>query len=113
LVWADAVRGGLAGFAATWLMDLVTTGLYEGQSPETTAHEMAARPNGKGAVENLVDRVEAASGRTFSDAQRSGLTQAIHYGLGLGPGVCTPCFAAGCRSWAPGAASSTAWCCGR
>jgi uncharacterized membrane protein YagU involved in acid resistance len=87
LVWADAVRGGLAGFAATWLMDLVTTGLYEGQSPETTAHEMAARPNGKGAVENLVDRVEAASGRTFSDAQRSALTQAIHYGLGLGPGV--------------------------
>jgi uncharacterized membrane protein YagU involved in acid resistance len=86
-VWADAVRGGLAGFAATWLMDLVTTGLYEGQSPETTEHEMAARPHGKGAVENLVDRVEAASGRTFSDAQRSALTQAIHYGLGLGPGV--------------------------
>lgn len=86
-VWADAVRGGLAGFAATWLMDLVTTGLYEGQAAETTERENAARPNGKSAVENLVDRIQAASGGSFSEAQRSALTQAIHFSLGVGPGA--------------------------
>jgi hypothetical protein len=83
LVW----RGALAGAAATWLMDLVTTGLLEGQSEETTAREEAARPNGKGAVENLVGLIEARSGLTLDEAQRSQLAQAIHFGLGIAPGA--------------------------
>ena len=29
----DAIRGALAGAAATWLMDLVTTGMLEGEAP--------------------------------------------------------------------------------
>jgi uncharacterized membrane protein YagU involved in acid resistance len=86
-MWAEGVRGGLAGFGATWLMDVVTTGLYAGQAEATTEREEAARPNGKSAVENLVDRIEARSGRTFTDAQRSAVTQAIHFGLGVGPGA--------------------------
>lgn len=33
------VRGAVAGGVGTWAMDLVTTGLVEGQSPETQARE--------------------------------------------------------------------------
>ena len=84
---ADAARGALAGAVGTWLMDLVTTGLLEGQSRETTRREEAARPNGKGSVENLVDRIEKMSGRPFDPRQRTMLTQVIHYGLGVAPGA--------------------------
>jgi hypothetical protein len=85
--WAAAARGALAGAAATWLMDLVTTGLLEGQSEEATRREEDARPNGKSAVDNLVDRFEAAYGLSLSGSQRSVAAQAIHYGLGIVPGA--------------------------
>ena len=88
MTWlADAGRGAVAGAVGTWLMDLVTTGLLEGQSPETTQREEAARPNGKGSVENLVDRLERTYGRPLSETQRSVLAQGIHFGLGIGPGA--------------------------
>lgn len=85
--WGDAVRGAIAGALATWLMDLVTTGLAQGQSAETTEREKAARPNGQGAVENLVDRIESVTGQSFDQSQRNVLMQGIHFGLGVGPGA--------------------------
>lgn len=68
-------------------MDLVTTGLLEGQSAETTEREKAARPNGKGAVANLLDRIESMTGQSFDESQRNVLMQGIHFGLGAGPGA--------------------------
>ena len=62
MVIRDAIRGAFAGAAATWLMDLVTTGMLETQPREVTARERAAQPNGKSSVANLVDRVEASTG---------------------------------------------------
>jgi hypothetical protein len=83
----DAFRGALAGAAATWLMDLITTGMFEAQPREVTAREEAARPNGKSSVANLVDRVEAETGLTFPRAQRPMLENLIHYALGILPGA--------------------------
>ncbi|MEZ0239764.1 MAG: DUF1440 domain-containing protein [Chloroflexota bacterium] len=85
--WVDAVRGGLAGAVATWLMDLVTTGLYDGQSPEVTEREKAAQPNGKSSVENLLDRIETETGFVVEPLQRPMVLQAMHYALGIGPGA--------------------------
>jgi uncharacterized membrane protein YagU involved in acid resistance len=68
-------------------MDLVTTGLVEGQSPETAEREEAARPNGKGAVANLIDRIDSDYRLSLSDGQRLALTEAIHFGLGMAPGA--------------------------
>lgn len=82
-----ALRGAVAGTAATWLMDLVTTGLLEGQSAAAKAREEAARPNGKGAVENLVGQLEARFRLSLDERQRSLLMQVIHFGLGAGPGA--------------------------
>src|SRR6185369_15284790 len=58
----DAARGALAGAAATWLMDLVTTRLHEAQPATVTAREEAAQPNAKSSVANMVDRFETTTG---------------------------------------------------
>ena len=83
----DALRGALAGAAATWLMDLVTTGMYESQPPEVTTAEEAGRPNGKGAVTNMVDRFETETGLTVPAARRPMVENAVHYALGIVPGA--------------------------
>jgi hypothetical protein len=83
----DAFRGALAGAAATWLMDLVTTGLYEAQPPEATKVEAAGRPNGKSSVANMVDRFEIESGLTVPPARRPMVENAVHYALGIIPGA--------------------------
>jgi hypothetical protein len=83
----DALRGALAGAAATWLMDQVTTGLYEAQPPEVTKLEAAGRPNGKSSVTNLVDRVESTTGFTVPAPRRPLVENAFHYALGIVPGA--------------------------
>jgi hypothetical protein len=83
----DAARGAIAGAVATWLMDLVTTGLYDAQSDEVNQREQAAQPNGKGSVENLLDRIETETGFAVDAEQRPMVLQAMHYGLGIGPGA--------------------------
>jgi hypothetical protein len=83
----DAIRGGLAGAGATWLMDLVTTGIYTVQAPEATRQEQAAQANGKSSVANLVDRVEAKTGIVMPAARRPIVEGLVHYALGILPGV--------------------------
>jgi hypothetical protein len=68
-------------------MDLTTTGLLEGQSDEVTRREEAARPNGQGAVANLVDRLESEFGLPVDASTRPALENAIHFGLGIVPGA--------------------------
>ena len=84
--WAGAIRGAASGAASVWLMDLVTTGLFDGQSDETTRREEAARPNGKASLANLVDLLEARYDLSLDDERRSLAMLAIHYGLGIVPG---------------------------
>lgn len=83
----DAVRGAIAGAVATWLMDLVTTGVAEQQSPADQEREAAARPNGETSVGNLIGRIERTTGLHVGEAVRPALSQAIHYGLGIVPGA--------------------------
>jgi len=83
----DAVRGALAGAAATWFMDLVTTALMNDQSSDVTAREEAAQPNGKSSVGNLVDRVQGATGLTVPASRRGAVESGVHYLLGIVPGA--------------------------
>jgi hypothetical protein len=83
----DAARGAVAGAVATWVMDLVTTGLYEAQSAEVNAREEAARPGGRSSVGNLIARMEEVTGIELDDRQRDILGQVVHYGLGVAPGA--------------------------
>lgn len=83
----DALRGALAGAAATWVMDLVTTGIYEAQPAEARRLEVAARPRGQSSVANAVDRAEAETGFRIPPARRPMVEMAVHYGLGIIPGA--------------------------
>ena len=83
----DGLRGALAGAAAVWVMDLVTTALLDYQPREVTDREEAARPRGKPALDNLVARLEGDLAVELTEDQRNGLIQLLHYGLGVFPGV--------------------------
>jgi hypothetical protein len=85
VVLRDAIRGAVAGAAATWLMDLVTTAMLNGQSRDVTDRERAAQPNGKSSVGNLVDRVEGVTGVAVPAARRSAVEYGVHYLLGIIP----------------------------
>ena len=86
-ILGDAIRGGIAGGAATWVMDQVTTAMFSAQDDDVTAREEAVRPNGKGAIDNLVDRLSETAGVQLSEEQRGTATQVIHFGLGVAPGA--------------------------
>ena len=86
LIWT-AARGALAGAVATWVMDRVTTAMYERESAEDRAREEEAWPNGKPSVPNLVDLGSRITGVRFSPEARPAVEQTTHYLLGVGPGV--------------------------
>jgi hypothetical protein len=86
-VVGQAIRGAMAGAAATWVMDLVTTGIYSQQSEAVTARETAARPRGQPSAANLVDLVTGRLGIALNREQRDAAIQAAHYALGVVPGV--------------------------
>lgn len=86
-LFGDAFRGALAGAAATWAMDQVTTVMLAVQAPEVTAQEMKAQANGKSSVTNLVDKVEAETGLIVPKARRALVEMAVHYALGIIPGA--------------------------
>jgi hypothetical protein len=86
-IFRDAFRGALAGAAATWAMDQVTTVMLAVQAPEVTKQENAAQANGKSSVANLVNRVEAETGLVVPKARRPIVEMATHYALGIVPGA--------------------------
>jgi uncharacterized membrane protein YagU involved in acid resistance len=83
----NMIRGAIAGTVATWVMDLVTTGMMAGQPESVTAREEAARPNGRSSVENLIDLLSERLGWTPDPDERERLAVVIHYGLGAVPGA--------------------------
>ena len=77
----------MAGGIATWVMDRVTTAMYERESAEDRAQEEAAWPNGKPSVPNLVDLGSRIAGVRLNPKARPAVEEATHYLLGIGPGV--------------------------
>ena len=86
LLWKVA-RGAVAGAIGTWVMDRVTTAMYERESAEERAQEEAAWPNGKPSVPNLVDLGSRITGVRFNPQALPAVEEATHYLLGIGPGV--------------------------
>jgi hypothetical protein len=85
-LWKVA-RGAVAGAIGTWVMDWATTKVLEQQSPEDTAREQAAQPNGKSSVPNMIDFGERLTGFHLDPDARPRVEQAVHYGLGVAPGI--------------------------
>jgi uncharacterized membrane protein YagU involved in acid resistance len=83
----DAIAGGIAGAAATWLMDQATSGLLAAQPKPVTEREEAAQPNGRSSVANLVAAADSQLGLGLDDDQRAQAASLVHYGLGVVPGA--------------------------
>lgn len=81
-----ALRGAIAGVAATWLMGKATSYLYQQESKQAREQEEQAR-GGKSAYGVAADKVAGAVGRDLSDEERKQAGSAIHWALGAGAGA--------------------------
>ena len=83
---ADIVKGAVAGAAATWAMDRVTTFLYARENPGARAREERAR-NGRTAYGRAAEKAARAVDEELSDEGRKRLGTALHWGVGIGAGA--------------------------
>lgn len=82
----DVVIGAAAGVAATWLMDRVTTVLYEKESEETQERENEAR-GGQTAYVIAAEKAASLVGRELDEEEKKKAGTAIHWALGVGAGA--------------------------
>jgi hypothetical protein len=77
----DILLGALAGAGGTWLMDKVTTAIYEHEGEAVQRRENAAR-GGRSAYEIAAQRLASLAGRSLGPGERKRLGAAIHWTLG-------------------------------
>lgn len=82
----DVALGALAGGAATWLMDKVTTSLYERQKEEVSRRENKARGN-KTAFQVAAEKGGDLIGVDFDDEESEAVGELIHWSLGISAGA--------------------------
>jgi uncharacterized membrane protein YagU involved in acid resistance len=83
----DVALGVVAGLAGTWVMNRVTTFLYEREDPRARQREDAAR-HGQTAYGIAVEKAAAAVGAgPLPQEQQQKLGQALHWALGVGGGA--------------------------
>jgi hypothetical protein len=77
------ISGIAAGVVATWIMNRVTTFMYEHEDKAARQREDAARGE-KTAYDIAADRAAGIIGKTLTDRRRAQWGQAIHWSLGIG-----------------------------
>jgi len=82
----DLIKGALAGAVGTWVMERVTTYLYEHEESAARRREDEVR-QGKHAFAVAAEKTAGLTGVRLSEAQQQQLGMAFHWGLGLGAGA--------------------------
>jgi hypothetical protein len=82
----DLLKGAMAGAVATWIMDRVTTFLYEHESTTTRLIEDRAR-NGRTAYDAAAEKLARLLGRELNQEERRRLGMGIHWALGIAAGA--------------------------
>lgn len=84
-----ALKGALAGAAGVWLMDLVSTALYQQEPESAKKHEETARAplGGKDPASAAAVRLAEATGTPLTTVSEGQAATAIHYALGVVPGA--------------------------
>ena len=85
-ILADAVKGALAGAAATWVMGQATSYLYQHEEKSVQEEEKDAR-GGQTAYGTAAVKAADMVGQELSDEQRKQYGSAIHWALGAGAGA--------------------------
>lgn len=82
----DLLKGALAGAVATWIMDRVTTRMYEQENRAARKAEDRVR-QGHTAYEVAAEKVARVWGRRLSPEERRRVGAAIHWALGIAAGA--------------------------
>ncbi len=82
----DLLKGAIAGAAATWVMDVLTSALYDREDPEARRREDAAR-GGNPAYGAAAEKVAAAAGVSLTETELAAYGSGIHWLLGIGAGA--------------------------
>ncbi len=85
-VASDVLKGAVAGLAATWVMDRVTTAVYDRQDPRARRREERAR-GGKTAYTIAAEKAARAVGLKASRRQLRTAGRVIHWWLGAEAGI--------------------------
>ncbi len=80
------ISGAAAGVVATWIMNRVTTFMYEHEDKAARQREDSARGE-KTAYEIAADKAAATVGEKLSARQSARWGQAIHWSLGIGAAI--------------------------
>jgi hypothetical protein len=83
----SALRGAIAGAAAVWLMDLVTTRCLIARTRRHATGESGVGRTSQPALSNLVDRLDDQTGTDSARSSATSLVPILHYALGVVPGA--------------------------
>jgi len=84
---AGALKGAIAGAVGVWLMDLVSTAMYDQEDLVAREREEAARVKGKDPASVAAGRLGQAAGAPLTAVSEGQVATAIHYALGVVPGA--------------------------
>ena len=83
---ADLIKGAVAGAVATWVMDRVTTIMYQRERADVRRAENEAR-GGRTAYETAAEKAAVMVGSKLDDDQAARAGMLIHWALGIGAGA--------------------------
>ena len=82
----DLLKGAIAGAVATWIMDRVTTRMYEKENGPARQMEDRVR-HGRTAYEAAAEKAAQLLGRRLTRQERRQVGAAIHWALGIAAGA--------------------------
>lgn len=86
-LFADALKGAVAGAVGVWALDKVTWAMWDREDPAALRREAAARPGGLDPAHVIANRAAEAAGTELAPRQPHPAGIGVHYALGIGPGA--------------------------
>lgn len=83
---SDLAQGVFAGALATWVMESVSSFLYQREDPDAREREDQVR-QGKAPFVVAAEKTAELTGQPLTEEQKSKLGMVFHWGLGLGAGA--------------------------
>lgn len=84
---SQALAGVVAGGFGIWALDRLDWFMWRHEDPVARARTTAVRPGGEPPAQALVTKVERALGRRLTPGAHEGVSQAVHYGIGIAPAI--------------------------
>jgi uncharacterized membrane protein YagU involved in acid resistance len=83
----ELLKGAIAGVVGVWAMDRIGWFMYNREDPAALRQEIRARPDDLDVAHVAANRMAEAAGMSLSPRQPHPAGLAVHYGLGILPGM--------------------------